>query len=29
MEDGTIIEGEHKITEDERKIIDVFYKENQ
>jgi uncharacterized cofD-like protein len=27
MEDGTIIEGEHKITEDERKIIDVFYKE--
>lgn len=27
MEDGTIIEGEHRITEDSRKIIDVFYKE--
>ena len=27
LEDGTIIEGEHKITEDHRKILDVFYKE--
>lgn len=28
MEDGTIIEGEHNITHDHRKILDVFYKEN-
>lgn len=28
MEDGTIIEGEHHITEDERKIKRIFYKEN-
>ena len=27
MEDGTIIEGEHNITQDNRKILDVFYKE--
>ena len=27
MEDGSIIEGEHNITEAEKKIIDVFYKE--
>ena len=27
MEDGTIIEGEHNITEAEKKIIEVFYKE--
>lgn len=26
-EDGSVIEGEHNITEDKRKIIDVFYKE--
>ena len=28
MEDSTIIEGEHHITEDERKIKRIFYKEN-
>lgn len=27
MEDGSIIEGEHNITETEKKILDVFYKE--
>lgn len=27
MEDGTVIEGEHNITLDKRKIKDVFYKE--
>ena len=27
MEDGSIIEGEHSITEDKRVIVDVFYKE--
>lgn len=27
MEDGSIIEGEHNITEAEKKILDVFYKE--
>ena len=27
MEDGTVIEGEHNITEAEKKIIEVFYKE--
>lgn len=27
MEDGSIIEGEHNITESEKRIIDVFYKE--
>ncbi len=27
MEDGTIVEGEHNITEDKRKIKDVYYKE--
>lgn len=27
MEDGTIIEGEHNITQDNRKIKNVFYKE--
>ncbi len=26
-EDGSVIEGEHNITEDNRKIVDVFYKE--
>lgn len=28
MEDSTIIEGEHHITEDERKIKRIFYREN-
>lgn len=28
MDDGSIIEGEHNITEDNRKIKKVFYKEN-
>lgn len=27
MEDGSIIEGEHNITETDKKIVDVFYKE--
>lgn len=27
MEDGSIIEGEHNITESEKKVVDVFYKE--
>lgn len=27
MEDGSIIEGEHNITESEKRILDVFYKE--
>ena len=27
MEDGNIVAGEHNITEDRRKIIDVFYKD--
>lgn len=27
MEDGSIIEGEHNITESEKRIMDVFYKE--
>lgn len=26
MEDGLLVEGEHNITEDKRKIVDVFYK---
>lgn len=27
MEDGSVIEGEHNITESEKKIVEVFYKE--
>lgn len=27
MEDGNVVEGEHKITEDKRSVVSVFYKE--